>query len=308
MTGDFSGEYYAPIVIGTMEFWSPLFFLLGFHFFFFFVAMYRKDNGLIDVAWGLDFIIANVVIIVIRCVNGGVKENLDVRSIICNILVTIWGLRMAMNTVLRTEMGKEDRRFAKIREKLMIGGGPILFYCVSFFGVWMTNTLIILAIASSSLYVSMFSSKASPIGVLDIIGIVIWLIGFTIVTVADHQLRKFKILRAQDLTGGQRLLKEGLWAYSRHPNYFGESLLWWGIYLMACSVDDDGWKTIWSPILIFLCIRFLSGVPTVEGLYENEAEFKLWCQTTNVFVPLPRKKIVADPNYDDMNNGGKTEV
>lgn len=271
------------------------------------MAAYRKDNGLIDIAWALDFIIANVVIIIIRCTNGGVSENLDARMIICNLLVATWGLRMAIHIVLRTELGKEDRRFLGLREKLTAAGGPVLFYCVSFFGIWMTNSLIIMAIASSSLYVSMFSSKAVPIGVLDVIGIVIWLIGFTILTVADHQLRKFKDLRAQDATGGQKLCKEGLWAYSRHPNYFGESLLWWGIYLMACSVED-GWKTVWSPLLIFTCIRFLSGVPTVEDLYKDEPEFQQWCQTTNVFLPLPPRKAALSTNYDDMKEGAKTEV
>ena len=80
--------------------------------------------------------------------------------IISNIMVTTWGLRMAIHVCLRTELGKEDRRFADIREKLTNGGGPVLFWCVSFFGVWLFNTLFILAIASSSIYISMYSTKS----------------------------------------------------------------------------------------------------------------------------------------------------
>lgn len=198
---DYSGDYYAPIEVGTMEFWSPLFVILGFHFIFFWFSYFRKDNGMVDIAWGLDFIIVNVVVIVIRCGNGGVKENLDLRMIICNLLVAMWGLRMSIHIALRTEKGTEDRRFANLREKLTNAGGPALVFCVSFFGVWMTNCLIIMGIASSSLYVSMFSNN-EKIGVFDIIGIIIWLIGYTILTVADHQLRKFKLLRKQDATGG----------------------------------------------------------------------------------------------------------
>lgn len=193
---DVSNPY--PIVLGSLEFWSPFFAILSFHFLFFWVSYLRKDNGMIDIAWALDFIIANVVIIIIRCVNGGVKENLDIRMIISNLMVTAWGFRMAIHVALRTELGKEDRRFADIREKLMNGGGPVLVFCVSFFGVWMTNSIFILAIASSSIYISMFSRQSFSMGVFDIIGIVIWLIGFTILTIADHQLRQFKIRRAQD--------------------------------------------------------------------------------------------------------------
>ena len=101
---------------------------------------------------------------------------------------------------------------------------------------------------------------------------------------------------------GERLCKHGLWAYSRHPNYFGEALLWWGIYLMACGVPG-GWKTVWSPILIFLLIRFVSGVPTVEGLYQDDPEFKKWCLQTNVFVPLPKRngEVFEDMKDEEQN-------
>ena len=79
--------------------------------------------------------------------------------IISNIMVTVWGLRMAIHVFLRTRAGQEDRRFADIRVKLTNAGGPVLVFCVSFFGVWMFNSLFILAIASSSIYISMFSGK-----------------------------------------------------------------------------------------------------------------------------------------------------
>lgn len=299
-----AGDRVYEIELGSLEFWSPLFCILIFHFFFFWVSWFRKDNGMIDIAWGLDFIIANVVIIVIRIANGGVADNLDARMILNLLMVAMWGLRMSIHVVLRTELGKEDRRFADLREKLTAGGGTVLVFCVSFFGVWMTNSLFIVAIASSSIFISMFSDKSTPLGALDIVGIVVWLVGFCILTVADHQLRLFKVRRAQDQTMGQRLCKEGLWAYSRHPNYFGEALLWWGIYLMACSIEH-GWKTMWSPILILLLLRFVSGVPTVEGLYKDDPEFQQWCQTTNVFVPLPRRTAGTAEGFEDMKDVGQ---
>ena len=160
--------------------------MLSFHFVFFFVSAYRKDNGMIDIAWGLDFIIANYLVVIIRANKGGVEENLDARMILSNVLVTIWGLRMAIHVGLRTKLGSEDRRFADLREKLTNGGGPVLFYCVSFFGVWMTNTVFILLIASSSIFISMRSSRAEAIGILDVVGACVWLVGFTILAVSDH--------------------------------------------------------------------------------------------------------------------------
>jgi steroid 5-alpha reductase family enzyme len=91
----------------------------------------------------------------------------------------------------------------------------------------------------------------------------VWLIGFSILTAADLQLSRYKKLRKEGKTNGERLCKTGLWAYSRHPNYFGEAVLWWGIYLIAVQVEG-GWVTVWSPVLIGILLRFVSGVPLVE--------------------------------------------
>jgi len=109
-------------------------------------------------------------------------------------------------------------------------------------------------------------------------------------------LRIFKKKREVGETHGEKLCKTGLWAYSRHPNFFGEAIVWWGIYLMALQVDY-GWITLWSPVLIGLLLRFVSGVPTVEELYEGDDEFLKWKETTNVFVLWPpRKKHAHDEN------------
>ena len=78
-----------------------------------------------------------------------------------------------------------------------------------------------------------------------------------------------------------------MWRYSRHPNYFGECIVWWGIYLIACGTDDKGWITIWSPVLITILLRFGSGVPMNEELYKDSKEYDYYKQVTNVFVPMP---------------------
>ena len=93
---------------------------------------------------------------------------------------------MSIYVFLRTYRGEEDRRFANLRVKLMEGGGPVLFYCVSFFGIYMFNGLVIIAINSSALYVSLYSTSEQKLGALDFVGIIVWVIGFSILVVSDH--------------------------------------------------------------------------------------------------------------------------
>ena len=140
-----------------MEFWMPLFITLAAHAFTYVIAQVHGDNGIIDVQWGLSFIIGNITILVIRLQKGGYENNLDTRIIIMNVMVAIWGLRMAIHVFLRTEKGKEDRRFEKLRAKLMEVGGLGLYFCVSFFGIFMFNGCVICLINGSALYISMFS-------------------------------------------------------------------------------------------------------------------------------------------------------
>ena len=148
-------------------------------------SWYRKDNGTIDVQWGLSFIESNLTVVFTRLYKGGTanaKQNIDARVIIVNLLIIIWGLRMTIHIFLRLRKGSEDRRFAALREKM----SPVVHFCVSLFGVWLGNAFFILLINSSALYISMNSTKDRPLCYLDYIGIIIWLIGFCFLTVADH--------------------------------------------------------------------------------------------------------------------------
>ena len=113
-----------------------------------------------------------------------------------------------------------------------------------------------------------------------------WIKGFAIEWIGDNQL---KTHLADKTPGKPKFIMWGLWRYTRHPNYFGEALLWWGIYLIACSVEW-GWVTIFAPLFITILVRFVSGVPLLEDKY-NDSErpdypmWKQYCSETNVFVP-----------------------
>ena len=93
--------------------------------------------------------------------------------------------------------------------------------------------------------------------------------------------------------GKRKFIDWGLWKYTRHPNYFGEALLWWGIWLIACSVPN-GWKTIFAPLFITILVRFVSGVPLLERKYEGREDWKRYCSQTNVFVPWFTREVSSD--------------
>jgi len=104
----------------------------------------------------------------------------------------------------------------------------------------------------------------------DVFGTLVWIAGFLIQVVADQQL---KYHLANPTPGEGKVLKKGLWRYSRHPNYFGEAVMWWGLYFIACG-QCRGYVTIFSPILITVCLRFVTGVPFPEKKHKDDPEWQ----------------------------------
>jgi steroid 5-alpha reductase family enzyme len=116
---------------------------------------------------------------------------------------------------------------------------------------------------------------------LDYIGAGVFLLGFIIEAVADQQLQNFK--NSPKKVPGT-VLKTGLWRYTRHPNYFGESLLWWGLYLITCSLPQ-GYQYFFSPLIITLLLRYVSGVPLLEKHFAKNPDFQAYAKVTSIFVP-----------------------
>jgi steroid 5-alpha reductase family enzyme len=120
---------------------------------------------------------------------------------------------------------------------------------------------------------------------LDGLGIIVWVIGFLFEVVGDYQLKSF--LKNEANRG--KIMQQGLWKYTRHPNYFGEVTLWWGIYLVALSTPG-GWMTIIGPVTISFLILKVSGIPLLEKAYVNNPEFQEYARRTSAFFPLPPRK------------------
>jgi len=205
-----------------------------------------------------------------------------------NVLVIIYGLRMSTHIFLRTEKNNEDRRLAGIREIWMARGACFTNVMSYFFFLFVTVSITL--INAPVLYVSMRSSdgEGSLLNIIDFLGLLIFVIGFSILVISDMQLTSFKAKRKKGLTNGERLCKTGLWQYSRHPNYFGEAIIWWGFYVIAVAVEG-GWITFWSPVLAAISLRYGAGVPLVEALYKDSPEFQKWKETTSTFILLPKK-------------------
>ncbi len=121
--------------------------------------------------------------------------------------------------------------------------------------------------------------------ILSVLGICIWLTGFFFEAVGDYQLAKYK----KDTASKGKIMTQGLWSYTRHPNYFGEVTLWWGMYVIALSVPN-GWMTFPGPLTITFLILKVSGIPLLEEKYKDNPEFQAYKRRTSAFFPLPPGK------------------
>lgn len=236
-----------------------VFFYMNFWFMF---SLIIKRNDIADFAWGLGFVIIAWFTFL--------KSGLNLTSTIVTLLVTIWGLRLASHIYKRLKRTTEDKRYLDWRNSW-----GKYFILRSYFQVYILQGLFLYLISLSIVFVN---SQNVNFGLLQIIGIIVWVIGFYFESTADKQLSTF--VKNPDNKG--KLMTTGLWKYSRHPNYFGEVTQWWGIFILS-----DGIFTIISPITITFLILFVSGVPLLEKKYEGRSDWEEYKKKTSVFIPLP---------------------
>jgi steroid 5-alpha reductase family enzyme len=234
----------------------------------FIVSIIIKRNDVADFAWGIGFVFVAWLSFVIT---GG-----SFKSLIINILVTIWGVRLATHIYKRNVNKPEDARYQAWRQSWKH------FYFRSYLQVFLLQGFLMFLISIPIIFVNKF---IVTFGIIDLIGISIWLIGFYFESTADRQLSEFL---HNPLNKG-RLMDQGLWRYSRHPNYFGEVVQWWGLFITALSIPL-GYLTIIGPITITSIILFVSGVPLLEQKYKGRPDFEEYKRHTNIFIPLPPKK------------------
>jgi steroid 5-alpha reductase family enzyme len=237
----------------------------------FLVALARRNNGIVDIAWGSGFILVSAV----TFLNYGRGR---ARGWLALALVLIWGGRLALHIYARNRGRDEDFRYAAWRR-----AWGKFFVLRSFFQIFMLQGLLMLLVASPLLL--MVGQEQPPLNLLDGLGVCIWLAGFLFETVGDRQLATF----VRDPANRGKLMTGGLWSVTRHPNYFGEACLWWGIGVIALSAPHGGLGLI-GPALITFLLLFVSGVPLLEKKYAGRPDWEDYKKRTSRFFPwFPRK-------------------
>lgn len=247
-----------PIVAGTIAVYMIGIFILSLHL---------QRNDIADTAWGIGFII-----IVLACLYTTPKLSLN--AILIYVFVAIWGLRLTGHILSRNLKKSEDYRYKKWRTEW-----GKWFYLRSFIQIYLLQGVFMFIICMPIIFVSL-EKMQQPFNVFNWTGLGILGIGYFFEIVADWQLKQFK--KYPENKGN--LLQTGLWRYSRHPNYFGESCIWWGIWFISYHSYDD-LISMMSPFTITYLLLFVSGVPMLEEKMINHPDFPSYRQRTNKFFP-----------------------
>ena len=235
------------------------------------LSVLLKNAGIVDIFWGCGFVI-------VAWASLWTSGRLLSNQLILTVMVSVWGLRLAGYLAWRNIGKPEDYRYAAMRDH-----HGKRFPIVSLFTVFGLQGLLMWLV---SLPIQVGISQGEDWYAIRWIGVILWLTGLFFEALGDFQLARFKV----DPSNRGRVMNRGLWRYTRHPNYFGDFLVWWGFYLVAAE-SGSWWWTIIGPLLMsFLLIR-VSGVRLLESsLRRRVAGYEEYVRDTSAFLPLPPKQ------------------
>lgn len=237
------------------------------------LSLALKDASIVDPFWGTGFVVIAWVTFIVL----GKRPEPDRGRLLVG-LTTLWGARLSLYLAWRNFGKGEDYRYRAMRAR----HGP-RFPLVSLYTVFGLQGLL-MWIISMPVQLGQALGNRSPLGWLDAVGAGLCLVGIGFETVGDWQLARFK----GDPANQGKVMDRGLWAYTRHPNYFGDFCVWWGLYLVAAA-GGAGW-TIFSPILMSLLLLRVSGVALLEKtITERRPDYAAYRARTNAFFPGPRR-------------------
>lgn len=248
------------------------------------LSLALKNSSIVDIFWGTSFvIIAWLVNLSLRNTFLSISAYETAMSVwrgwLMAILVSIWGLRLSIYIFIRNHGKPEDFRYAAWRKE----NGP-RWWWFSFFKVFLLQGVLMWLIAAPVI-AGQYPHYGPFPHFLDILGVLVWLIGFTFEAAGDWQLAQFK----KDPSNKGKLMTAGVWKFTRHPNYFGDAAQWWGFYLLAFAAG--AWWTVFAPIgMTFLLMR-VSGVALLEKTMSHRPGYAEYAAQTNAFFPwFPRNK------------------
>ncbi|MCE5345047.1 MAG: DUF1295 domain-containing protein [Bacteroidales bacterium] len=237
------------------------------------ISIRIKNASIVDLFWGLGFVITCA----IYFLNS---DGLEIRKILLLTMVTIWGLRLSVYLAWRNIGKGEDPRYQKFRRDY----GEHRYWWISFFQTFLLQGVLMWLI-SAPLLGAQYYNSGNALTIFDFIGVFVWFIGLSFEAGGDFQLARFKA----DPANKGKVLTKGLWHYTRHPNYFGDSAVWCG-YAIICISAGSYIPVLGSALMIVLIIK-VSGVTLLEkSLKVSNPEYKDYMEKTSSFVPWFPKK------------------
>lgn len=231
------------------------------------IACKIKNYAIADIGWGAGFILT-------AGVSGYMASITTPFYTLVFGLVCLWGIRLSIHIYLRNKGKDEDFRYQNFRKQWI--KHP---YLQAYIKLYLTQALLTL-IVSTAIFIAV-TSEASELNLLSILFACVALFGFLYESISDYQLVKFK---KTDGSSG-KIMRQGLWRYSRHPNYFGEIVFWWGISLLVATTTGN-YLALTSGLVMNLLIVFVSGVPMLEAKYKSNPAYEDYIRSTNSLIPI----------------------
>jgi len=254
-------------------YFQALLVILGMMSLLWIISVIIKNVSIVDLFWGFGFVLTNVFYFIST-------DGLGLRKVILLILVSIWGFRLTGYLSWRNIGKGEDYRYKQFRRKY----GENRYWWISFFQTFLLQGILMWLISAPLLGAQYHGQEKNP-GILDYAGIAFWITGFIFETIGDYQLARFKA----DPSNKGKVLSSGLWRYTRHPNYFGDSAVWWG-YGFLCLGAGSIWPVLGSILMTALIIK-VSGVALLEkNLVDKKPEYREYIEKTSAFIPWFPKK------------------
>ncbi len=232
------------------------------------------DSSIVDIFWGLGFVI-------VAWVTCATSSGLLERRLLLSGLTTLWGLRLSVYLAMRNLGHGEDARYTAMRKRQ----GPSWWW-KSLFIVFALQGVLLFVV---SLPVQLAQHAPGPaLGAFDVIGGLLVLTGVFFESLGDWQLARFK---SRPENKGQ-IMTRGLWHYTRHPNYFGDFVVWWGLYVIACATGT-AWWTIVGPVVMSILLMRVSGVTLLEKTMSQRPGYAEYAARTSAFFPRPPKREIT---------------
>ncbi len=235
------------------------------------LSLVLKRNDVADSAWGVGIILVGLTAYCLQQPTSALPQ-------LVLFLVGLWGSRLAIRIFLRNRKKGEDFRYRAWRDSW----GP-WFYLRSYGQIYLLQGFLMLVVGYPLVHAVLYGGELT---VFAFVGLIVWVVGFWFEVVSDYQLDRF----ISEPANRGLIMQQGLWRYSRHPNYFGEITMWWGVWIMLLPTELSVIALI-GPLTITTLILFVSGIPLLENKFADDPAFIAYKSRTSVLFPWPPRKL-----------------